>query len=63
MAPEGVEGEGHYNMKVDIYSFAIILYEMLYGKNPLAKMPGKLPPSPSILLQFVLVLYTSYYTL
>lgn len=34
MAPELLTEEP-YNCKVDIYSFAIILYEMLYGPNPM----------------------------
>lgn len=33
MAPELILG-GHYNIKADLWSFGIIMYELLYGKNP-----------------------------
>lgn len=33
MAPEMIL-KGHYNIKADLWSFGVIMYELLYGRNP-----------------------------
>ncbi|KAL7523202.1 hypothetical protein ACHAXR_000063 [Thalassiosira sp. AJA248-18] len=40
MAPECLSGDA-YNMKVDVYSFAIVLWEMLSGSSPYMCVRGK----------------------
>lgn len=35
MAPECLSGE-KYNMKADVYSFAVLLWEMMAGRTPYA---------------------------
>ena len=39
MGPEMIEGMT-YSKPLDIYSFGIILYEMVFGSNPFARMNG-----------------------
>lgn len=39
MSPEMIEG-ATYSQPLDIYSFGIILYEMVFGSNPFSKMNG-----------------------
>lgn len=40
MAPEVIAGEGDYDVKADIFSFGIILYELTFGHNPLVTTKG-----------------------
>lgn len=42
MAPE-VMSESQYDTKADIYSFALCLFEMVFGLNPLRRISGKNP--------------------
>jgi len=38
MAPEVVQAE-HYDEKADIFSYGILLFDILYGKNPFSALP------------------------
>jgi serine/threonine protein kinase len=40
MAPECLRGEA-YNMKADVYTFAILLWEILTGRTPYSFVKGK----------------------
>jgi len=40
MAPEVTDEGGHYDEKVDVYSFAIVLYEILCRMIPFAELEG-----------------------
>ena len=39
MAPEVARGE-HYNLKCDVYSTALVFWEMLVGQKPYATLPN-----------------------
>jgi serine/threonine-protein kinase len=40
MAPENIAGSTHYDERVDVYGFGVVLYEALAGRHPFPGQPG-----------------------
>lgn len=65
MAPEILFPDSSYNIKADLWSFGVILYELLYGQNPYKFFTGKGKANREILIEAIRtkeVVYPDYYS-
>ena len=58
MAPEMLAGQADYSTPVDIYSFSLILYQMIFGENSFFQ-EGRQTESTVPILHYITLHYTT----